>query len=809
MATVVARTDFSQVKQTGVTTYTINLVQATAAGNKLVLVAWGGARVTAKITNSSGASFTSRTEALGAQSVSIQDFTAIGGETAVFVTLNGAENFAVTVYEFNSLGAFIAASNNGTGGTASSAGDFQAKPTSSINLGANANALLVGAWSVAAPLASNPFNAGNQWRQMGPLGKLYVNAGNQVGVGLGTSFIYATGLADVTNTARYPADLASAGDYRATSVFGAANTNFVAQAAYADTSGLATNPAPANATVAENSLPGTQTTNWFGGSSGTNATIAGYTDKTSYLPGDTVNFKVDSTGNPFRVEIYRLGYYGYENFGARLQTGNASGYITGTVTAQPAPSVDGTLGSTSCAWTTNATWTIPANAAPGVYYMLFRRTDVSSNFSSGHFVVRSASAKGKVAVIVPDMTHQAYNVWGATTDNGPFSSGSWSGRSLYAYGPDGSNNFAHRAYAVSFDRPYGTQSMQSNTYMFDSEHGLNVFLEAQGYDLTYYSDVDLENNPTLLNTAALVIVNGHHEYWTKNVYDCLTNAADAGVNMMFNSSNTAGWHTRFAAADTNKRTMICYKDSGTQDVTAGWTGTGFDPLTYTGSWRDSRTGGSVNNTDIRRENALTGQLFMFSAPVALDMTVPFAQKTLPIWRNASGVQALTSGQTYTTPIVVVGQELDAPDGSAGQPSNLVNLCPTPSGTLTTGANAAGTTYNTSTSTTAGFTLYRRSSGALIFNTGSWRGWNGVSRWRTGTFVVSAPSVDLNWQNALLAIMYDLGVTPTAPRELEPGNDTALTNPATGAPAGGRSSTALAYGLRAPEDGNFTPFIGGA
>lgn len=805
MATLVARTDFSQAKQTGVTTYTINLVQATTAGNKLVLVAWGGATVSAKITNSSGTAFTLRTQALGAQAVSIQDFTAAGGETSVFVTLNGAENFAVTVYEFNSLGAFIAASNNGTGATNSSAADWQVKPTSSVNLGANAKALVVGAWSAGATAATNPFNTFNQWRQMGPLGKLYVNAGNQPGAN--TQFIYATGLADVTNTDRYPADMASTGDYRIASVFMGTNTCFAAQAAYADTSGVATNPAPANAIVAENSLPGTDKNNWFVGTNGTNATIAGYTDKTSYLPGDTVNFKVDSTSNPFRVEIYRLGYYGYESFGARLATGNGSGYITGTVTAQPAPSVDSTLGSPSCAWSTNATWTVPATAVPGIYYVIFRRTDATSNFSSGHFVVRSASAKDKTAIIVPDMTHQAYNIWGATTDNGAFSTGSWSGRSLYAYGLDGSNNFAHRAYAVSFDRPYGTQSMQSNTYLFDSEYGLNVFLEAQGYDLTYYSDVDLENNTTLLNTAKLVIVNGHHEYWTKNVYDCLTNAADAGVNMMFNSSNTAGWHTRFAAADTNKRTMICYKDSGTQDVAAGWTGTGFDPVTYTGSWRDSRTGGNVNNTDIRRENALTGQLFMFSAPVALDMTVPFAQKTLPIWRNSSGVQTLTSGQTYTTPIVVVGQELDAPDGSTGQPSNLVNLCPTPTGTLSTGANAAGTVYTTSTSTTAGFTLYRRSSGALIFNTGSWRGWNSVSRWRQSQFVVTAPVIDINWQNALLAILYDLGATPATIRELEPGNDTALTNPATGAPTGGRSGVGLAYGLRAPEDGNFTPFTG--
>lgn len=803
VARLIAQTPWSLTKST--TTVTVTLSQPTTAGSTLVLFAAGGAQVTAKITNSSGAAFALRSQALGGQAASISDFVAVGGETTVFLTLNGAENVAGVIYEIGSLGSFIAASNNGSGAAPGQSNDWQSAPTSPVNV-ASGSAVLVAGWTVSAAASTTPFNLTNQWRQMGPLGKLYIN--DKLQPGANTEFIYASGLADISSSGRYPANL-NAGDYSATSTWVAGgSTTYAVQAAYADTSGIATNPMPPNAIAAENSLPGTVSGNWFVGDTGTDATIAGYCDRTSYLPGDTVNFKVDSTSFPFRVEIYRLGYYGWETFGARSVLGNGAGYITGTVTAQPTPTVDATLGSTSCSWTTNATWAIPSNAPPGLYYVLFRRTDVTSHVASGHFIVGSSSTTGKVAVCLPDMTYQAYNVWGATTDNGSINTGVWTGRSLYTSGVDGATtNFAHRAYAVSFDRPYSTQQTQANTYFFDAEQGVITFLEAQGYDLTYCSNIDLENNTTLLNTAGLVCILGHHEYWTKNVYDCLTNAVNAGVNMMITSSNTALWHTRFAAGDAGKRTMICYKDSGTADVAAGWTGTGYDPVSYTGTWRDSRTNvGTVNNTDIRRENALTGQLFVASAPINVALHVPFAQKALPLWRNSASIQALASGQSYATPTSVGGDEIDSADGSSGQPSNLVSLCPT-SMSSTTGANAAGTIYTTTINPTVGFTLYRRASGALVFNTGAWRGWQGVSRWAQSALGGVVSSVDANWQNALLALMYDLGATPVSARELRPGIDAALADPAVGAVAGGRSAVSFAYGLRAPSDGNFMRFFG--
>lgn len=784
MATIVNRTDWSFVKATGVVTQTVT-IPATTAGSTLVLVANGGAQVTGKITNTSGAAFSLRSQALGGQAVSISDFTSVGGETAVFLTLNGAENIAGTVYEVTGLGAFVAASNNGAGSATNSANDFQSKPTTAVNL-ASGSGVLFGAWTVTATLAGQPYNLTNRWRNMGPSGVLYNTGGLQPGAN--TPLIYASGCADVTSTTRWPENGASAGDFRATSAYVAGGTAFCVQALYAN-SGAAINPT-VNAIVAENRIPGTITTNWYSPATAINTAIAGYCDKASYSPGDTVNFKVDSGNGAFRVEIYRLGYYGWENYGARNQLGAQGGYIVGSPAVQGAASVDGTLGSSSCAWSTTASWTVPSSAVPGVYYVLFRSTVTTTNVSSGHFVVRSSAATGKTAVCIPDMTYQAYNTWGATADGS-----ATTGRSLYRKGDDTPTaNFAHRAYAVSFDRPYATQSVQQNSYLFDSDQPWICFAEAQGYDLTYFSNLDLDANTTLLNDAALVVMLGHQEYWTTGVYDCFTHAVDAGVNMMVISSNTALWRCRFAAADTNRRTLICYKDSATRDVSAGFTGTGYDPLTPTGTWRDATATNGTANPDKRVEDSLTGQIFKASAPSATAMTVPFASKTKPIWRNSTAVQALTTGNTFTTTQTVLGDEVDYPSGGTTQPANLVQLSPT-SYSSTAGANANGTVYSSSTGTiTATFTLYRRSSGALVFNTGAWRGWEGISRYARNTngSVVTAPTAD--WQNALLAMLYDLGAVPVAARELRPGADTALTNPATGAPTGGRDAVAVAYGL---------------
>lgn len=787
MATLVRQADWTHAASAG-SSFTVPITTP-AAGHTLIFCSAGGVIATP-------AGFT-RGPAYGggAQDVSIWYKVATGTETSVSVSLGGAENCGGTVMEFSGSLTYNTGTNNGSGGTVGQAGDFQVAPSAAS---ITSQSLVVGLWSVNQ---SSAFSVNNSFRQMGPAGRIVTSAGAQDASGF--KVIFAVGVADASATKSYPAQN-SVGTYAATSAYLGASpgTVFAAQAVFTDASGVQTITWP-NAIVRENSLPGTDNGNWYVNTAGTDSSIAGFPTAPSVQPGGTVSFKVDSSGDPFRVEIYRLGFYGYDSFGARNVLGNQAGYLTGTIVTQPTPVVDSTLGSTSCAaWTTNASWSVPSDAVPGVYYVLFRRTDITTHVASSHFVVRPSAVTGKTAVVIPDLTHHAYSCWGATTDHGNLGTGTWSGRSLYQSGADGAApNFAHRSYAVCLDRPYSTQSTTASTYLFDSQFGWINFAEAQGYDLAYLSDMDLHASTTLLNDAALAVMLGHHEYLTANIFTAWQSAIAAGVNTFVYSSNTAGWRVRFDIADTSFRTAICYKDTGTRLVSAGFVGTGLDPDSTngpTGTWRDA----DASNHDKRPENALTGQQFVASGPVLTPMLIDFSVKGKPIWRNSAGVQALTSGNHITDISNSVGFEIDSANGATGQPSDLVIVAST-SVAVTTGSDANGAVYTTSTTVSATWSLYRSASGALVFNVGNWRAWWSAARWQ-GASPVTNVSVDI--QNALLAILYDLGAIPQSLTALQPGADTDPTSPAVGAPAGGRNAVATAYGLTVPAAGGNAGFF---
>jgi hypothetical protein len=62
-------------------------------------------------------------------------------------------------------------------------------------------------------------------------------------------------------------------------------------------------------------------------------------------------------------------------------------------------------------------------------------------------------------------------------------------------------------------------------------------MEQQGYDVTYTSGIDTHTDPEgLLRTKGFISV-GHDEYWTRQMFDHVTRARDAGVNLFFLSGN--------------------------------------------------------------------------------------------------------------------------------------------------------------------------------------------------------------------------------------------------------------------------------
>jgi hypothetical protein len=130
-----------------------------------------------------------------------------------------------------------------------------------------------------------------------------------------------------------------------------------------------------NPIACENTRTGTPKATWDVSGSGS-AALQGFTTEMSVNVGETVNFKINSTAASYRLDIYRMGYYGGN--GARLiTTVNPVGRQT-----QPACITAPATGLVDCGnWAVSASWPVPATAVSGIYFARLVRTDGTSGAS--------------------------------------------------------------------------------------------------------------------------------------------------------------------------------------------------------------------------------------------------------------------------------------------------------------------------------------------------------------------------------------------------------------------------------------------
>jgi hypothetical protein len=296
---------------------------------------------------------------------------------------------------------------------------------------------------------------------------------------------------------------------------------------------LAPSPAfAANPIQTENALPGT--TAWYV-TQAPPPSIEGYTSQTSVLPGENVQLHVStSPAARYRVEVYRLGWYG--GAGGRL-VGCVPGCATDeSGTARPHPSPDAN-GETVAGWPVTDAFPMPADAVSGYYVANLVLTSgfYRGKASTVFFVVRPLpTRRSTILVQVPVNTWEAYNNWG--------------GKSLYEVNSTG----GARAYMVSFDRP----TAPGGQWPIVWEVPLVRFLEREGYDLAYQTDVDTHLSPASLLAHQLVMTSGHDEYWTKEMRDGFDAARDQGTNLAFMGANNGYWQVRY---QDGARTLVGYK----------------------------------------------------------------------------------------------------------------------------------------------------------------------------------------------------------------------------------------------------------
>jgi hypothetical protein len=200
--------------------------------------------------------------------------------------------------------------------------------------------------------------------------------------------------------------------------------------------------------------------------------------------------------------------------------------------------------------------------------------------------VRSASTAGKVVILEGVTTWQAYNLWG--------------GYDLYG-GPQG---FADRSRAVSFDRPFADNGAQ---WFLSFDQPPIALAERSGVPLAYETDVDLDENPSILNGSRAVISLGHDEYYSAAMRTALLNVRGAGTNVAFLGANAMFRHIRFAPSALGAdRIEICYK-AATEDPLYGQ-----DNSQTTQDWREP--------PDPRPESVITG-VFYECNPVSVPYVV--------------------------------------------------------------------------------------------------------------------------------------------------------------------------------------------
>jgi hypothetical protein len=317
-------------------------------------------------------------------------------------------------------------------------------------------------------------------------------------------------------------------------------------------------------------------TNWIidNANAATNHEIEGYASLTSVNRGGDIKFFVSGSDvggtKTYNVDIYRMGFY--DTAGARLV--NSLGPFP--LLHQQSPDQPDQYGMIECNWSSQVTITtsssVPDDWRSGVY--LAKLTVVESNKQSYIvFIVREDGRHSDYLYQASVTTWQAYNNWGE--------------KSLYGF-----NSTNGQARKVSFNRPYAGSpranagsgigagelltNYQLQTYPISSaswEYNMIRFLEKEGRDVTYSTNVDTHTSRDELMIHKAFLSVGHDEYWSWEMRRNVEYARDHGINLGFFSSNVCYWQIRFENSTLNSltqaekanRTIVAYKENVNED----------------------------------------------------------------------------------------------------------------------------------------------------------------------------------------------------------------------------------------------------
>jgi len=306
------------------------------------------------------------------------------------------------------------------------------------------------------------------------------------------------------------------------------------------------------------------------------------------------------------------------------------------------------------------------------------------------FAIREDGRASQILFQQAVATYEAYNNY---PDDG------LTGKSLYDSGSYGALTQlgTQRAVKVSFDRPYTYTDHTGAGDFLHWELYLVRWLERNGYDVTYATDIDTHVAGANLLQHKAVLSAGHAEYWSHEMRQAFEAARDGGTSVAFFGANAVYSQVRFEPSPVTgalNRVITCYKDA-TLDPYNNPSSINYNPALTTVPFRNP----PVNDP----EQSLLGIMY------ADYFNAEFPAQPYIVQNSTNWVYAGTGLTNNSSIPGIVGYELDQFfsdfPGPVADPTTFVLLSTSPF----TGAN--GLNF-------ANSSIYEAPSGAWVFDAGT-------------------------------------------------------------------------------------------
>jgi hypothetical protein len=308
------------------------------------------------------------------------------------------------------------------------------------------------------------------------------------------------------------------------------------------TPGPATFPGPdgvqARWVIEENDKPGTTAWEIHGSHGG----ISGFASLLYAQPGQRVTLYVSTSGPSFLAQAYRMGYY--QGKGARLVWTSAP--VKGQ--AQPACPVKSGINMVACDnWRPSLTFTVTQAFVQGDY--LIKLTGPGRRQSYVPLTIWDPASTATYVIKNDVFTWQAWNFYGGYDYY----------QGLGGCPPD-VYPLCSRSRVVSYDRPYAAEDGSGN--FLDLEYPLVKWAEQHGLDVTYATDLTVQEHPGYLLRHKVLLSLGHDECWSYGEREAAVKAYQQGMNIVFFAASPVLRHVRTQASPLGPdRELVDYRDS--------------------------------------------------------------------------------------------------------------------------------------------------------------------------------------------------------------------------------------------------------